>query len=181
MPFIATLDLLAAVKTALEAIPHPDAVLAAAGEKLFERVDFHENKKLREVLRDQLILKQRVAIIVPEGESYENTLQARNATSVRTLQFALLIADRAWTRGGHDAVFGGATNLGVLAMKDLVVAALADNAQLGLGVGVLLQPQQGNEIELADDEVKDTPGRECYVLSYATWAGMTTLAPTIVR
>jgi hypothetical protein len=181
MPFISTLALLAAVKTALEAIPHPDTALAAAGEKLFERVDFHENKKLREVLRDQLILKQRVAIIVPEGDSYENIPQARNATSVRTAQFALLIADRAWTRGGHDAVFGGTANLGVLAMKDQVVEALAANPQLGLGVGVLLQPQQGNEIELADDEVKDSPGRECYVLSYATWAGMTTLAPTTLR
>jgi len=177
MPYVDTLRLLGAVKTALEALPHPDPVQAADGVKLFERVDFHENKKLREALRDLTIIKQRVAIIVPGGESFQNIKEGRTIRSVRACTFDLLIADRAWTKGGHEAVFGGDKNIGVLAMKDQVLNAFIENSQLGLPY-VVLQPQDGAEIEIADDQVKDVPGRECYVLNYSTPAGEAVINPT---
>ena len=173
MPFLSDLHILNAVKAALEALPHPDL----PAEKLFERVDFHENKKLREALRDLTIIKQRVAIIVPGGESFANTREGRTVRSERAFTFDLLIADRAWTKGGHEAVFGGEKNLGVLLMKDAVVRHFIANPQIGLPY-VTLQPQDGAQIELADDQVKDVPGRECYVLNYTTPAGEETLRPT---
>jgi hypothetical protein len=176
MPFITTLSLLSALKAALEALPHPDAAKALAGEKLFERVEFHENKNLREALNDMVIVKQRVCVIVPAGEGYENLKEGRSIRSIRTSSLDILIADRAWTKGGHEAVFGGENNIGVLSMKDQVVNALVANNQLGLAY-VSLVPTGGAQIEVVDEKVKDTAGRECYVLSYETPAGEATITP----
>lgn len=174
MSFIPTLNLLAAVKAALEYIPHP----TQAGEKLFERVDFHENKKLREALSDLIIIKQRVAIIVPGGHSYQNSKESSKTTrSTRTSTFDILIADRAWTKGGHDAVFGGPQNVGVLTMSDLVVNHLIRHAQLGLP-HVVLTPEEGAQIEIADSDAKDSPGRECFVMSYSTPSGEEIISAT---
>lgn len=180
MPFVPTLSLLAALKAALLEIPHPGTEQAAAGEKLFEAVIFHENKRLAEALRDLVVVKQRVAVIVPGGDSYVNTKEGRTVRSERFSSLDLLIADRAWTQGGHAAVFSGENNIGVLRMKDLVVAHLVARCQLGLPE-VILQPTEGAHITLADEQVKDSPGRECFVLGYETPAGWETLTPTAPR
>ena len=173
MSFVRTLDLLAAVKAQLESLPHPDR----EGEKLFEKVDFHENQKLREALSDLVIIKQRVAIIVPNGETYETFKEGRTRRHVRTASFDLLLADRAWTKGGHEAVFGGLKNVGVLLMKDLVIEHFIAHPQLGLP-WVALEPVEAALIEIADADVKDSPGRECYVINYATPAGEAVSNPT---
>jgi hypothetical protein len=172
--FVTTVSILAALKAQLESLPLPGTT---TGEKLFERVDFHENKKLREALADLVIIKQRVAIIVPRGDSYENFREGRIIRSKRTSTFDLLFADRAWTKGGHEAVFGGPKNVGTLVMKDLVVDHFVANPQLDLP-WVTLAPIDGAQIEIADPDVKDSPGRECYVLAYETPAGEATITPT---
>ena len=175
MPYIPPLTILAAAKAELALIPHP----TLSGEKLFERVEFHENKKLREALSDLVIIKQRVAILVPSGVRYANAKEGRTIRSEQFFAFDVLLADRAWTKGGHEAVFGGANNVGVLKMHELVVDYFTTHAQLGLPY-VVLEPQEGAQIELADPEVKDSPGRECFVLNYETHAGEKTIAPTAV-
>lgn len=174
MPFIKTLDILARWKAELEAIPLPGG---APNAKLFERVDYHENKKLREALADLIIVKQRVCIIVPAGESYENTKEGRTVSSKQTQAFDLLIADRSYTKGGHEAVFGGAGNLGVLRMKDEVRDWFLTRPQLGLAF-VCLTPEEAAHIEIADSDAKDSPGRECYVFHYTTPSGEAVLTPT---
>ncbi len=174
MSFVPTLQILAGLQRHLEAIPHPDG---GEGAKLFERVDMHENKKLREALLDLTIIKQRVCIIVPGGDSYENFKEGRTVRSKLTQTFDLLIADRAWTKGGHEAVFGGAKNLGVLRMKDLVRDYFLEHPQLELP-WVALTPEEGAHIEIADSDAKDSPGRECFVLNYSTPAGEAVIRPT---
>lgn len=175
MSFVRTLTLIEAVKTELAALPLPGTT---TGELLFERVEFHENKKLREALSDLVIVKQRVAIIVPNGESYETFREGRTRRHVRTTSFDLLLADRAWTKGGHEAVFGGTRNVGVLTMKDLVIEHFVAHPQLGLP-WVALEPVEAALIEIVDAEVKDSPGRECFVVHYATPAGEATSLPTV--
>jgi hypothetical protein len=172
--FVKTTDILTAMKAGLESLALPGTT---TGEKLFERVDYHENKRLRQALQDLVIIKQRVAILVPGGDQYDNVREGRSIRSARTSTFDLLLADRAWTKGGHEAVFGGPNNVGVLTMKDLVVDYFVANPQLGLP-WVTLTPIEGAQIEIADDQVKDSPGRECYVLHYGTPAGEQTITPT---
>ena len=67
MPYVPTLSILTALQTFLAALPHPDEARAQAGDKLFERVELHENKKLKEALKDLTVVKQRVALIVVRG------------------------------------------------------------------------------------------------------------------
>lgn len=176
MPFVPTLSIFTALRTALLEIPHP----TLAGQPLFEAVIFHENKQLAEALRDLVVVKQRVAVIVHAGDLHENTREGRSVRSARTTSLDILIADRAWTKGGHEAVVGGANNVGVIRMKDLVAAHLVARCQLGLPE-VVLMPGECGAITLADEQVKDSPGRECYVFNYETPAGWETLAPTALR
>lgn len=176
MPFVPTLSILGALQAQLLSIPHP----TLPGEKLFEAVIMHENKRLAEALRDLTVIKQRVAMIVPGGDLYENLREGRGVRSERTSSFDLLLADRSWTKGGHEAVVGGANNIGVIRMKDLVVQHFVANCQLGLPE-VVLTPTEAAHITLADDDVKDTPGRECFVVAYETPAGWETLYPTALR
>lgn len=176
MAFVPTLSILNALKTFLAALPHPDEAKAAAGEKLFERVELHENRKLKEALKDLTIIKQRVALIVPGGDSYQSVREGRATRCSRTTSLDILAADRAWTKGGHEAVMGGENNVGVIRMKDLVTAALVAECQLGLPY-VVLTPTDGQMITVADEDVKDTPGRECWVAAFETPAGEETLYP----
>ena len=176
MPYVPTLSILTALQTFLAALPHPDAARAQAGDKLFERVELHENKKLKEALKDLTVVKQRVALIVPGGDSYQNFREGRATRSVRTTALDVLVADRAWTKGGHEAVMGGANNVGVIRMKDLVTNALAESPQLGLPY-VVLAPTDGAMITIANEDIKDTPGRECWVTAFETPAGEVTLYP----
>jgi hypothetical protein len=180
MSYVKASTIMDAVKTVLAAIALPDG---EPGEKLFERVEFHENKNLGEAMRDLVIVKQRVAFIVPGGFGYANFKEGRTVRSARTFTFDLLFADRAYTKGGHDAVFGGAKNVGVLEMQELVVDALAANPQLITGDPaaalpyVVLTATEGAPLNLKLDE-KDSAGRECYAQGYETPAGEIVLTPT---
>ncbi|QYM80287.1 hypothetical protein K0B96_06640 [Horticoccus luteus] len=174
MPFLATTDLLNAVKTALASIGLPGG---QPEEKLFERVEFHENKRLKEALTQLVVTEQRVAIIVPGGHAFTNVKEGRTIRSMRRSTFDILIADRDWADNGQQAVFGGPDAIGVLTMGDLVVDHFAQNPQLGLAY-VALQVEDGASITLADDEVKDSPGRECFVLAYSTPSGERVIRPT---
>ena len=180
MSFLRTTDLLTRIKAALESLPLPGG---AGGEKLFERVDFHENKKLREALSDLVIVKQRVAIVVPGGHSFVNVREGRTIRSVRTSTFDIIAADRAWTKGGQEAVFGGPNNVGVLTMGDIVVDFFAEHPQLAFGAFaalpyVALTSEEAALIEIADTDAKDSPGRQSVVIHYATPSGEREISPT---
>lgn len=174
MPFLKTTDLLNAVKASLASIPLPGG---QPGDKLFARVEFHENKRLKEALAQLVVTEDRVALVVPGGHAFTNVKEGRTIRSTRRTTFDILIADRDWADNGQQAVFGGPDAIGVLTMGDLVVDHFAQNPQLGLAY-VALQVEDAAEITLADDEVKDTPGRECFVLAYSTPSGERVISPT---
>lgn len=162
-----TLRLCAGLKAALEAIAHP----TAAGEKLFEAVLYHEDTNLAEALQELIVLKQRVCMVVPQGDRYEQRKEGRSLVSTRLTSVDLVIADRAYTKGGQDAAFGGPKNIGVLKMKELVVAALAENPQLGGLRFCALFPTEGAMLEISADDAKKTPGRQAFVQNYETPSG----------
>ncbi|MDP2227284.1 MAG: hypothetical protein Q8J78_07375 [Moraxellaceae bacterium] len=172
---LTTLDLFAALKTALVAIPHPTLVAPA---KLFEVVDYHEDKNLAEALEELIIIKKRVCLIVLNGDRYENDKQGRSVRSRRTTSLDIVMADQAYTQGGQAAAFGGPSNVGVVAMKDLVVATLGEQPQLTNLRWCQLTPTEGAMLALAADEQKKAPGRQAYVLNYETPSGELILPAT---
>jgi hypothetical protein len=167
MPFLKTLDLLAAIKTRLAALTAPD------GSPLFVQVEFFDTHQLRDAINRLAVAEGRLCFIVPSGETY--TTDKRGGVVLfaqRIAEFDLLICDRDWADQGQAAVFGSAENLGVLAMKETVLDALIGN-DLGLPAYVCLVPTQGDFIQVSLDQAKDSPGRECWVQSFSTLAGET--------
>ncbi|AHF94216.1 hypothetical protein OPIT5_08335 [Opitutaceae bacterium TAV5] len=176
MPYIATLDIMQAVKASLATLRIDPADPESA--PLFETIDMHINKKLKEALKNLLILDQRVCLIVPGGENYENIKEGRTIRSEKDITFDLLIADRDWAEKGHDATFGGPENIGILRMADRVVEHFLETPQLGMPY-VCIVPTAMRPIDVPADDVKDSPGRECYVINYESPAGSAILTPTV--
>ncbi len=168
------LDLLAALKTRLLALDHP----TLTGEKLFEVVAYHEDKNLAEALEELIITKSRVCLIVPAGDRFERRKEGRIINVDRYSSLDLVFADKAYTKGGQDAAFGGTKNVGVVAMADLVIEKLGETPQLTGLRWCSLEPTDGAFLTLAADEQKKATGRQAYVLNYETPSGELTLSPT---
>ena len=162
-----TLDLCNALKTFLAAIPHPTLTATA----LFDVVNFAEDKNLAESLQQLIITKSRVCLIVPSGDHFLQEKMGRTIHSTRFTNVDLLMADRSYTKGGQDAAFGGPNNVGVIAMKDLVTAAIAAQPQITGLKWCSLYPTDGAMLSLSESEEKRTPGRQAFVLNYETPSG----------
>ena len=167
-----TLDLLAALKTHLSGILHPDQT--TPGTKLFEVVEFYEDKNIAEALQDLIIVKKRVCLIVPAGDHFILAKEGRTQRSVRTTSIDLVMGDVAYVKGGKDAAFSGAGNVGVVAMKDIVLISLANNAQLSGLRWCGLYPTDGAFISLSADDEKKMPGRKIFAVNYETPSGWIT-------
>lgn len=162
-----TLDLCAALKTFITAIDHP----TLAGQKLFESVEFYPEKNLSDALQQLVIAKERVCLIVPSGDHYTQEKEGRTIRTTIWTSIDLVLADRAYLQKGQEAVFGGDKNVGVLAMKDLVLAAIGAQPQLTNLRWCALYPTGGALITLSDADEKKAPGRQAFALSYDTPAG----------
>lgn len=162
-----TIDLCNALKTRLEAIDHPTII----GAKLFEVVAFHEDKDLGEALQELIIIKKRVCLIVPSGDRWQHEREDRVIVSTRTTNLDLVLADQAYTKGGQEAAFGGANNVGVIVMKEIVTQHFAENPALTDLRWSLLMPVEGAMLEIAAAEASKAPGRQAFVLNYDTPSG----------
>ncbi|WP_044891850.1 hypothetical protein [Opitutus terrae] len=157
------------MKAALEALSHDAA--NDHGAKMFDLVGFYNTKSPQKALYDLFATQeQRCAFIVPGGDAYQNA-GGRDAVSVvshRDTDFSLLLCDRAWVPSEQAALIGGPDNLGVLVLKERVVAALSGQS-LALP-GVVLLPQEGGILELYDPRGGDD-GRTCWDQPFTTYAG----------
>lgn len=163
-----TLSILNHLKTHLSGIALP-----ALGGPLFELVEITLNKNLREAVRMLYVQKDRVALVVPLGDSFELLQENPQRVAVRrSLAVHLLIADRDWTNG-REAALGGASTPGVLAMKDLVL----DSFNGALPFVPLPVVEATEQYEVAD--AKDTHGRQFWVIELRF--GLPELAATAPR
>ncbi len=175
MSYVSTVDLLAAVKAALVALAL-DPTGDPQGARLFDAVEFYNLRDPVKAL-DALFLtqEQRVAFLVAGGDSYQ-TAGGRDRVSVtshRDTDFEVLVSDRVWEKHDPAAVLGGAGNVGVLALKDRVVAALHGQA-LDLA-GVALVPREGGLMDLFDPRGTEQ-GRTFWSQQFTTYAGHVTVA-----
>ncbi|HZZ19349.1 MAG TPA: hypothetical protein VFE25_08270, partial [Opitutaceae bacterium] len=135
MAYIKTLDLLAALKTAITAIKSP----LDASKPLFASVAFYDSNELGKALSELVIATQSACIILPRGDTYLNKMEGRSTLSERTSEVELILVDRSYGKGSDEAKFGGEKNVGVVTMKELVLEAIAGNSTLGLSY-VALRP-----------------------------------------
>jgi hypothetical protein len=180
--FLSTLALLTPVKEALTNVrysqpaPSVEATLSTepSDPKLFDQVNFHSSKNFAQALRDMRVIRDRVAIIVPLGDDYENELAGTVMKSTRTTEFMIMIADKDFS---IDSSQLGSTRQspGILAIKDLTVQLLVQKPfQIGART-VVIQPAAGAIVALEWEEEKNAPtvGRECWNQGFRAYAGFT--------
>lgn len=170
MSFIKTNDIMVALSAALTALQLPSSYSAIADyPQVFTRVAAYRNENLIQALEDLYAFgDDRVCLIVPSGDHYDNSTSGTNNYVARTTEFVLLIADRDFSKEQAELT-GNAETPGVIALKDLVVAALT-GSNLNLP-GIALLPTSGDPLRLTDKEREDAPGRDCWAQTFNTTAG----------
>jgi len=157
---VPTMRLLESLKKALEGLQIGDA---GSEEALFSSVAIYPNKGLAAALRDLVLTKDRVCLIVPLGYKYtHNETGAGTILAKRYLEVDLLIADRAIAKGGIEALTGGPRNIGIMEMSDATVDGISGKAMSAYG-GVI--PSDGAQLEIANKDAQDMPGRIAWVQS----------------
>ncbi len=149
-----------------------DLKLAPGNEEpLFESVELYGNKSLGQALTDLTITKGRVCLIVPTGFRRVGDEQpSHRVLTRRYLQANLLIADRAFYKSAQTAIFGGDTNLGVIAMSERVESALEGLDLSEYGPALF---GDGTQQTVADPARKEAPGREVWIDDLLIPAGTT--------
>jgi hypothetical protein len=163
--YVSTLAILTAIKAALTPLT---AELNNASVPMFERIELYGSKQIGQALKDLIIIKDRVALIIPIGSRFEGERKGSTVISKKTTTIDVLVADRDYLTG-QAADFGGSNNVGVVAMQDAVAEALTGN-QLALPF-VSLIPTAAEPLEIYDPKKKDSPGRVAWVVSFDTRAG----------
>jgi hypothetical protein len=158
-----------ATTAALEVVRAKLAVLqwtppgGGAAVAAFGSVSVFDMTDLVQALRELLAFKDRVALVIHAGETWEHVIDGQELRSHLTREVQLLLSDRAWAKR-QDALLGTATTPGALALKDLVVPALHGILIAGTDTASAIygQPQAGELIELQDRARKDLAGRIVY-------------------
>lgn len=181
--FVSTLALLASVRDTLAAAhysqpsPSVPAVLSdqPTDPKLFEQIAFYPEDNLGRALVDLRVMKDRVCLVVPQGDTYANERSGQVATSTRTTQFMLIIADRDFSM---DAKQMGSTRMspGILNLKELTVNLLTAQSFIVEGRVIYFDPDSGAVVQwdLKDDSkgpTADMKSRESWTQLFTVNAG----------
>jgi hypothetical protein len=169
MPYIDTVDLLAKVKVALEALLLDDTTATP----LFDAVAYYNLRDPVKALQELFLTQeQRVAFIVAGGDHYQVNGGGRDSLSIvshRDVDFELLIGDRVWEKRDPAAVLGGEENIGVIRIKDIVVGALQGKS-FGLPGVALIPDVEGGLMDLFDPRNQEQ-GRTFWGQPFKTYSG----------
>jgi hypothetical protein len=170
MPFINTLDIIKAMQTALTALQLPGAYSAVAGyPNAFQSTGLYPNADFIQALEDLYNYDDRVCLIVPAGDTHDDSTQGTNLFSRRTTSIQLLIGDQDFSKS-QAQTFGGPSAVGVVALKDLVINSLF-GSNLGIS-GIALTPENGEPLHISFKEKQQAPDRDCWQQTFKTPAGL---------
>lgn len=163
MDFVSTSEILTALKAKIVALQLTD--MSAA----FEKVAVYSKPNLAQALQDLLIFEDRVCLIIPDGDDYQNEDSGRILISKCTRRVVLLLADRDY--GDRQAAStGDGDNPGVIELDRLVVNSLiGDN--LGLA-RVRVKCDVSEPFTISAKERDQLSGREAWHLDLAVEAGV---------
>lgn len=162
-PYISSLEILAGVKAAVEALRLPDD-----SGPLFQVVRLFDSTDVDRAFAELFVARQqRLCFVLPGRDAYTRRIEGVKLFCEKRATFALLICDTD-RKTGQAAVFGGAGNQGVLALKDAVIEALT-GTQLGLP-WVVVEPDEGDDLTVMKDGDSDA-GRKGWFQLFETRAG----------
>lgn len=167
---ITYLSLLHGIKTKLESLRlnQVPGFEAAGDAAAFGAVNIYAHESISAAIADALVFDDRLAFIVPTERRFENAKEGNTLKARQTLGFVLLLADRVYGDRAAAAI-GNAETPGVIALSELVLAALVGR-DVGLA-GVCLTPGDGAPFTLTSEEREDLTGREVFAQEFTTEAG----------
>jgi hypothetical protein len=181
--FVSTLALLTTVSGALGAAryeqssPAAPAVLSTdpSDPKLFDKVAFYPDRNIARALSDLRISADRVALIVPQGDTYETATPGETAHAARTTEFMVIMADRDLSIDSKQMTPSARTP-GILNIKDLAVQLLVQKSFSIESHVIYFAPSAGAIVQLGWQEdnkapVADMRGRECWHQLFLANAG----------
>jgi hypothetical protein len=183
MAFVTTLALLTTVSGALAAAryeqssPAEPAVLSTnpADPKLFDKVAFYPERNIARAFADLRIVGDRVALIIPQGDTYETERQGQIASADRTTEFMIIMADKDLSIDAKQMAPSARTP-GILNLKDLTVQLLIEKSFVIEKQIVYFAPSAGALIPIGWQEDNKAPaadmkGRECWHQLFLANAG----------
>ncbi len=159
--FIPTLDLLAAVKAAIEAIE------VSPGVELFETVEFFSEPDLLKALDQLRLAKSSICLIVPDSDRYETTKAGRENRTEVFRQFFLLMTDRHFGRAQSGST-GDGSHQGVVAKKDRVEDQLCGVNLNFVPRLIRAHPVSGQSFQIALDQ---SAGRKAWQMTWELSGG----------
>lgn len=151
------------------------ALKLADGRAAFETVELFDAVDLEEGLRSFIVARNRVALVIFEGDSFENNPEAQTQEmwSAQTRQIHILVSDRVIDHDRRKALFGKGEHPGAMALADLVVTGLSgglfENPK-----GIFLRPIGSESLAVSDAKQKETPGRRGRVVHFEARGGLLT-------
>lgn len=152
--FITSLALLTAVQTRLAAQrytqePGHEAVLSTdpAATKSFDQVKFFSHQNLASALKALRVMANRICVIVPVGDTYQDVKKGEILSATRTSEFMLMLADRDFTANAGQMT-GTPTSPGILALKDLTIQDFLTQPLVIGGRAVVVRPGAGAIVQM---------------------------------
>lgn len=145
-------------------------------EPAFGEVRRYSSTDLADAFKTMLMSQQRVALVIYSGGQWEDAGSPRQVVSRRTLDVSVLVSDR--VHGSHEqAVFGGPSNPGALALKDIAADTLTGRL-LPNPNGVDCLPTTEDLITI-EETSKQQPGRVAALVEFFVAGGYLRADPSV--
>jgi hypothetical protein len=156
----ATKDALDAIVTTLRALQW-DPVGAAPPQNAFARVELFDDLDLAEAFKQLIMSESRIALVIFSDEPFTTEKNGRQLIIHRQHRLWIVFTDRVVGKR-MDALMGGATNPGLLVLRDLVLPAIS-GLTLTSAQKVSCTPLDGSLLRVEGTD-KTSPGRLAYSL-----------------
>jgi hypothetical protein len=163
-----TREILDAIAKKIEALNLPDS-----DEKAFQTVKIASVADVEAAIEQLLVIRDRVALIVFDGDHFENEVRGTDLDSSQSRNIDVLVTDRVIDRDYTKALLGTKDHPGTLTLKDLVIEEVS---------GLLLPNPHGVYLEAIDTQTavmksakqKDQPGRCWMLINFTAKGGLLT-------
>ena len=127
------------------------------GERLFQTVETYQRVDLREALLKLVAVRDRVAVLVPSGITYESRHEGNTLIVGKVIEVLVMVADRD-IADRRAAALGSDDITGAMAMAEQIAEGLMGH-DLGTR-GVWVEPGEGEPILITSEDQKAMGGRE---------------------
>lgn len=163
--FIPTLTLMGQVKTLLTALQ------LSPGVALFDKVEVYSTPDLVKARRELLLFDNRLCLIIPSGNDYENKFAGKEVQTEVKREFVLLLTDRDFSKRKNAALGSGSDTPGVVKMNDLVEAALLGQNLGQSPVMLRMHPLNSEAFQLVGESEEQSTGRAAWQMTWQCSGG----------